>query len=54
MRNLTNLDFMRSVAVLVVAVSHLLLYTGYVRFIGWSGLTGVTIFFVHTSLVLMW
>ena len=44
---------MRSVAVLLVAVSHLLLYTGYVGLGGFSGVTGVCLFFVHTSLVLM-
>ena len=54
MRSVTNLDFMRSVAVLLVASAHLLLYTGHVKLDGWSGITGVCIFFVHTSLVLMW
>ena len=53
-RNSVNLDFIRSVAVLLVATSHLLLYTGHLAWAGWSGITGVCIFFVHTSLVLMW
>ncbi len=38
---------------LLVAVSHLLLYTGYEGLGGFSGVTGVCLFFVHTSLVLM-
>jgi len=49
-----NLDFMRSVAVLLVASTHLLIYLGYKQQDGWLGITGVCIFFVHTSLVLMW
>jgi len=54
MRQWANLDVLRSVAVLLVAGSHLLLYNGYAGRLGWSGLTGVCFFFVHTSLVLMW
>ena len=53
MLELPNLDFMRTVAVLLVALSHLLLYTHHVDVAGFSGITGVCIFFVHTSLVLM-
>ena len=53
-RNLTNLDLIRSVAVLLVAGSHLELYTNRGFLPGWAGITGVCIFFVHTSLVLMW
>lgn len=53
-RAFVNLDFIRSVAVLLVAASHLLLYLGLNSYAGWSGVTGVCIFFVHTSLVLMW
>lgn len=49
----TNLDFMRSVAVLLVVGAHTLLYTGSAAY-GWSGITGVCMFFVHTTLVLMW
>lgn len=41
-------------AVLLVAGAHLLIYTGHNRAAGWSGITGVCVFFVHTSLVLMW
>ena len=53
-KSLPNLDLLRSVAVLLVAASHVLLYTGYGDRAAWSGITGVCIFFVHTSLVLMW
>ena len=51
---LPNLDILRSLAVLLVLVSHTLLYSGHFGWCGWMGLTGVSIFFVHTSLVLMW
>ena len=53
MNGLANLDLLRALAVLLVALSHVLLYTGHARFTGWMGLTGVCIFFVHTCLVLM-
>ena len=54
----SNLDFLRSVAVLLVLAQHLSLRTQLAR-IGWVqtdslGLFGVLLFFVHTSLVLMW
>jgi peptidoglycan/LPS O-acetylase OafA/YrhL len=52
-RDLANLDFIRSFAVLLVVGSHLLSYTNHGKYSGWSGMTGVCIFFVHTSLVLM-
>ena len=54
MKDLPNLDFLRSVAVLLVMFAHIFLYTGHVNWDGWSGITGVCMFFVHTSLVLMW
>jgi peptidoglycan/LPS O-acetylase OafA/YrhL len=58
MKALPNLDFIRAVAVLSVVVEHVLLSLG-IRQIGswevdWIGVVGVFIFFVHTSLVLMW
>jgi peptidoglycan/LPS O-acetylase OafA/YrhL len=55
MSDLANLDILRSVAVLLVVVSHFLMYLG-IRALGmpWMGLTGVCLFFVHTCLVLMW
>ncbi len=49
-----NLDFMRSIAVMLVVGAHTSLYTGFGAYNGWSGLTGVCMFFVHTTLVLMW
>jgi len=54
----SNLDFLRSVAVLLVLAQHLSLRTQLAS-IGWVqtdslGLFGVLLFFVHTSLVLMW
>ena len=53
-----NLDFIRSYAVLLVVVEHTLLALK-IRLLGswpveWLGVVGVYIFFVHTSLVLMW
>lgn len=54
MKELPNLDFLRSIAVLLVMAAHVSLYTGYGDWNGWSGITGVCMFFVHTSLVLMW
>lgn len=58
MKALPNLDFIRAVAVLSVVFSHILLAYHVVWFrhreIGWIGVVGVFVFFVHTSLVLMW
>ncbi len=57
-RDLPNLDLLRSLAVISVVVEHTLLamkvmYLG--RFqVAWIGVVGVFMFFVHTSLVLMW
>lgn len=53
-----NLDLLRSIAVLLVVVEHVLLAlriqrVGYWQ-IPWLGVVGVFMFFVHTSLVLMW
>lgn len=58
MKALPNLDFIRAIAVLSVVVEHSLLAfkvykIGYWT-IAWVGVVGVFIFFVHTSLVLMW
>lgn len=58
MRDLPNLDFVRSVAVITVVVEHTLLALG-VRTLGpyqmkAFGVLGVLIFFVLTALVLMW
>ncbi len=54
----TNLDLFRSVAVLLVLVDHLLTYFGVTsigRYTAYElGHLGVLLFFVHTSLVLMW
>jgi peptidoglycan/LPS O-acetylase OafA/YrhL len=53
-----NLDLLRSIAVLLVAVEHTLLALRVVQLgywtIQWMGVVGVFMFFVHTSLVLMW
>ena len=53
-----NLDFMRAVAVLLVVVDHTCLALRVHRLGSWDpsflGNLGVFIFFVHTSLVLMW
>ena len=53
-----NLDFLRSVAVVLVIVDHTLLAYKHPVVLGikaeWLGLSGVWMFFVHTSLVLMW
>jgi peptidoglycan/LPS O-acetylase OafA/YrhL len=58
MRNMTNLDVLRSVAITLVVVDHTLLSKGMERWHSWYtgdiGLFGVYLFFVHTSLVLMW
>jgi peptidoglycan/LPS O-acetylase OafA/YrhL len=57
-RSMTNLDVLRSVAITLVVVDHTLLSRGIERchswYIGDVGLFGVYLFFVHTSLVLMW
>jgi peptidoglycan/LPS O-acetylase OafA/YrhL len=58
MRALPNLDFVRAIAVTSVVVEHVLLAykiqtIGYWQ-VAWMGVVGVFIFFVHTSLVLMW
>lgn len=52
--DLANLDILRSLAVLLVAVAHFFMYAGKPNWYGWMGLTGVCLFFVHTCLVLMW
>jgi peptidoglycan/LPS O-acetylase OafA/YrhL len=53
-----ELDFMRSAAVLMVVFDHSALALHYETTFGfsagWLGLIGVWIFFVHTTLVLMW
>ena len=58
MKDMPNLDLVRSIAVLLVVVEHLLLYAGIFRLgywqVAWMGFLGVYIFFVHTCLVLMW
>jgi len=53
-----NLDLLRCIAVVLVVVEHTLLAMHF-RWIGtwdisWLGVVGVFMFFVHTSLVLMW
>jgi peptidoglycan/LPS O-acetylase OafA/YrhL len=58
MRDIPNLDFLRACAVLSVVVEHTLCaynihWIGYWE-IRWMGVVGVFLFFVHTSLVLMW
>lgn len=53
----TNLDFLRSAAVLLVFCDHCLKFFGFAHFgqidVNWIGRLGVAFFFVHTSLVLM-
>jgi peptidoglycan/LPS O-acetylase OafA/YrhL len=53
----TNLDLLRSFAVLFVLFDHTLKFWGMERIAGadinWLGRLGVAFFFVHTSLVLM-
>jgi peptidoglycan/LPS O-acetylase OafA/YrhL len=55
--NSANLDFLRSVAVLLVVISHLMPALGSPGWGGYSwgglGMLGVALFFVHTCLVLM-
>lgn len=58
MKEMPNLDLLRSIAVSLVVVEHTLIAMHY-HWIGswniaWLGVVGVFIFFVHTSLVLMW
>lgn len=58
MKQLPNLDLLRSIAVLLVVAEHTLLAM-HIHWIGnwnlaWLGVVGVFLFFVHTSLVLMW
>ena len=54
----SNLDLMRSIAVLLVFVDHTTLSAGRNTLGGWNlrwiGVFGVYLFFVHTCLVLMW
>ena len=57
MRDVPNLDFVRSVAVISVVVEHTLLalkiyWIGPYE-VGWMGVLGVEVFFVLTALVLM-
>lgn len=58
MRDLPNLDFLRACAVLSVVIEHILLAVHVQRIwrfqVAWAGVVGVFLFFVHTSLVLMW
>src|ERR1035438_275672 len=57
-KNMPNLDLLRSIAVVLVVVEHTLLAMHIFRLgywtIAWLGVVGVFMFFVHTSLVLMW
>jgi peptidoglycan/LPS O-acetylase OafA/YrhL len=57
-RELPNLDLVRSIAVLSVVVEHTLLSLGVLKLgpfpIPYLGVMGVLVFFVHTTLVLMW
>ena len=58
MRELPNLDILRACAVISVVAEHILLAFG-VQSLGywqvrWMGVVGVLLFFIHTSLVLMW
>jgi peptidoglycan/LPS O-acetylase OafA/YrhL len=57
MRNIRNLDLLRSVALALVVLDHTLLSKGHERWHSWQigdvGLFGVYLFFLHTSLVLM-
>ena len=58
MRDIPNLDFVRSIAVITVVVEHTLLAFGIQQVgpfpIGYLGVLGVLVFFVLTALVLMW
>jgi len=57
-RDMQNLDLLRSLAVLLVFADHLCMCLHIEHFHGWDlpsmGIAGVFMFFVHTSLVLMW
>jgi peptidoglycan/LPS O-acetylase OafA/YrhL len=57
-RDVPNLDFVRSVAVISVVVEHTLIALGITQIgpfpVAYFGVMGVQIFFVLTSLVLMW
>ncbi len=56
-RSLPNLDLLRSLAITLVVIDHVVLSTGRTQLgpfsAGWIGVSGVFLFFVHTSLVLM-
>jgi len=58
MRELPNLDLLRSIAVSLVVLDHMCKFAGVQEVhgysTGWAGVFGVYFFFVHTSLVLMW
>lgn len=58
MSKLANLDLLRTLAILLVLLDHLLLASGIPRIGPFDsaniGVFGVYLFFVHTSLVLMW
>lgn len=58
MRPLVNLDFLRAFAIVLVVLDHVLLSLGVEQVHGFGtglmGIFGVYLFFVHTSLVLMW
>ncbi len=58
MRDLPNLDFLRACAVLSVVAEHTLLACGIQQIwywqVRWIGVMGVFLFFIHTSLVLLW
>jgi peptidoglycan/LPS O-acetylase OafA/YrhL len=58
MKPMSNLDVLRTMAVSMVVLQHILLtmriYRVGILDIGWLGYFGVFLFFIHTSLVLMW
>jgi len=58
MRDMPNLDFVRSLAVITVVVEHTLLAFGIMTIgpypVAYLGVLGVLVFFVLTALVLMW
>jgi peptidoglycan/LPS O-acetylase OafA/YrhL len=58
LKDLPNLDLIRSMAVISVVVEHLLIALN-IHMLGpiqvaWIGVVGVFVFFIHTALVLMW